>query len=128
MEEVFSAGVSGNETEALFRDALDRSVRGRHSSSFVHVVSVRVSTISLEPCATPALFQTEHRGRPTPSYARTMSRGPVDAEKRLARIERLIEEFRAARQRELLRQTMRLRRQADALARRRNPRPSPRVH
>ena len=57
-----------------------------------------------------------------------MSRDPIDAEERLARIERLIEEFRAARQRELLRQTLRLRRQADALARARSPRPSPRVH
>jgi hypothetical protein len=57
-----------------------------------------------------------------------MSRDPIDAEERLARIERLIAEFREARQRELLRRTMRLRRHADALARRRSPRPSPRVH
>jgi hypothetical protein len=57
-----------------------------------------------------------------------MPRDPTDAKQRLARIERLIDEFRAARQRELLRQTLRLRRQAEALARRRSPRPSPRVH
>lgn len=57
-----------------------------------------------------------------------MSRDPIDAEERLARIERLIEDFRAARQRELLRRTIRLRRQAEALARRKPLRPSPRVH
>ena len=52
-----------------------------------------------------------------------------DGENRLARIERLIAEFRAARQRELLRRATRLRRQAEALARRRTARPLvPRVH
>jgi hypothetical protein len=64
----------------------------------------------------------------------TIERAPVvtmdaDRENRLARIERLIAEFRAARQRALLRRATRLRCQAEALARRRPSRPSlPRVH
>jgi len=51
-----------------------------------------------------------------------------DGENRQARIERLIAEFRDARQREVLRRARRLRRQAEALQRRTARQLLPRVH
>jgi hypothetical protein len=52
----------------------------------------------------------------------------TDADGRLARIEQSIAEFRAARQRQLLRRVMRLWRLAEASAARTPREPLPRVH